>query len=129
MLRRAGIAVVAVAGGPPRARPSWARSLGLVAVLGGDGRGVDGVRRYCVRRRIGLDAVAYVGHDLLELPLTEAVGLAISVADGAHQLARASHWVLRTAGGAGALREVAERILRSQGKWASTIGEIWRRWE
>lgn len=129
LLGRAGIAVVALAARRPRARPAWARSLGLSAVLGAGGRGLDAVRRYCRQRRLGLDAVCYVGSDVLELPLSEAVGLAISVGNAPHQLKRASHWVLAAVGGGGALREVGERVLRVQGKWASTIGELWRRWD
>jgi 3-deoxy-D-manno-octulosonate 8-phosphate phosphatase (KDO 8-P phosphatase) len=129
MLGRAGIAVVALAARPPRARPAWARALGVAAVLDADGQSLDAVRRYCARRHVGLDAVAYVGSDVLELPLAEAVGLVISVADGAHQMKQASQWVVGTVGGSGVLREVGERLLRAQGKWASTIGEIWRRWD
>ena len=129
MLRRSGIAVVALAVRRPRVHPAWARALGLSAVVGPTGQGLDAVRRYCGRRRIELDAVAYAGHDVLEFPLTEAVGLAISTADGPHQLRRVVHWVVGVAGGGGVVREVAERVLRAQGKWASTIGEIWRRWD
>lgn len=129
ILRRAGIGVVGLAARRPRVRPRWARAVGLSEVLGPQGQGVDAVRRHCARRRLSMDVVAYVGHDVLDLPLAEAVGFVISVADGSHQLRRRSHWVVSASGGGGVLREVAERVLRAQGKWASTIGEIWRQWD
>lgn len=129
LLARAGIPVLGLVVGPRRGLPAFGRSLRLGAVLEGAGRGLDSVGRWCRRRRLALDAVAYVGHDVLELPLLGAAGLGITVADGAAQARRASHWVTAGAGGEGAVREVAERILRAQGKWASTIGETWRRWD
>lgn len=129
LLARSGIAVLGLVAGPRRGMPALGRSLGLAAMLEGAGHGLDSVGRWCRRRRLPLDAVAYVGHDVLELPLLGAVGLAITVADAAAHARRASHWVTASGGGEGVIREVAERLLRAQGKWASTIGETWRRWD
>lgn len=129
LLSRAGIPVVGLIAGPRRGMPAFGRSLRLAALLEGAGRGLDSVGRWCRRRRIPLEAVAYLGHDVLELPLLAAAGLGITVADGASHARRAAHWVTANAGGDGVVREVAERILRAQGKWASTIGETWRRWD
>ena len=129
LLRRAGIEVLALVPRRTRTLPAYARTLQLTAVVLGAGQGLASVTRYCGRRRLGLAAVAYVGHDVLELPLLNAVGLAISPADGLDQARRASRWVMERPGGGGVVREIAERILRAQGKWASTIGEIWRQWD
>lgn len=129
LLARAGIPVLGLVTGSRRGMPAFGRSLGLGAVLEGAGRGLDSVGRWCRRRRLALDAVAYVGRDVLELPLLAAAGLGITVADGAAPARRAAAWVTTSAGGDGVVREVAERILRAQGKWASTIGETWRSWD
>lgn len=129
LLIRAGILVVALAARRTTGRPAYARNLRLTAVLSGGGEGLASVGRFCRRRRLDLDTVAYVGHDVLELPLLAAVGLAVTVADGADHAKRESHWVTTRAGGGGAVREVSERILRAQGKWASTVGETWRQWD
>jgi 3-deoxy-D-manno-octulosonate 8-phosphate phosphatase (KDO 8-P phosphatase) len=129
LLRRAGIEVVGLASQRTAARSGYARYLGLTAVATGAGRGHDAIRARCRRRRLGLEAVAYVGHDVLELPLGEAVGLAIAVADGSDQVRRQAHWVTVGRGGGEVMREVAEMVLRAQGKWASAVGEVWRRWD
>jgi YrbI family 3-deoxy-D-manno-octulosonate 8-phosphate phosphatase len=129
LLVRAGIRVVVLVARPGRTTPAFARALGVTAVLRDNGQGLDAVTSWCRRRRIELDAVGYVGHDVLGLPLLTASGLAIVVADGAEPMRRAAHWVTARAGGDGVVREVAERILRAQGKWASTIGETWRQWD
>ncbi len=129
LLMRGGIDVVGLLPRRPTATPAWARAMGIATVLAGAGNGLDSVRRYCGRRRMPLDAVAYVGWDVLDLPLTAAVGLAIAVADAAPHVQRESQWVTNLTGGGGVVRVVGERLLRAQGKWGSTIGEIWRQWE
>jgi YrbI family 3-deoxy-D-manno-octulosonate 8-phosphate phosphatase len=129
LLVRAGIFVVALAARPTRTPPAYARALRVTTVLEGAGEGLGSVRRFCRRRRLALPAVAYVGHDVFDLPLLGAVGLAVTVADGVDHAKRDSHWVTTRNGGGGVVREVAERILRAQGKWASTIGETWRHWD
>ncbi len=59
--------------------------------------------------------VAYVGDDVVDLPIMRRVGLAIAVAD-AHPLVRQhAHWSTGTGGGRGAAREVCELILEAQG--------------
>jgi YrbI family 3-deoxy-D-manno-octulosonate 8-phosphate phosphatase len=129
LLERAGIPVVALAACAARTLPPYARKLGVTAVLAGAGDALASVRRWCGRRRLALDAVAYVGHDVLALPLLGAVGLAIGVGDATGHAKRAAHWVTSGTGGSGVIMEVGERILRAQGKWASAVGETWRSWD
>lgn len=75
---------------------------------------------------LGLSAaqVAFVGDDLLDLPAMRRVGVGIAVAD-AHPLVRAeAHWVTETAGGRGALREIADAILESRGETARAVERL-----
>lgn len=65
--------------------------------------------------------VAYVGDDLPDLPLLGRAGLAVAVADGVVEVRRAAHYVTQARGGEGAVREVVELILKSQGKWKKAI--------
>ncbi len=68
--------------------------------------------------RIGVphDQVAYVGDDLMDLPVMRRVGLAVAVAD-AHPVVREhAHWITPSAGGRGAARDLSELILDAQGK-------------
>jgi len=69
--------------------------------------------------RLGLTAaeVAYMGDDLPDLPLLAAAGLALAPADAATEVRGVAHWVARRAGGAGAVREAVEAILRAQAAW------------
>ncbi|MEZ5966620.1 MAG: HAD hydrolase family protein [Planctomycetota bacterium] len=69
------------------------------------------------RRGLPLDAVAYVGDDLLDLGVMRRVGLAVSVANGREEVRAAAHHVTVARGGEGALREVIEMLLRARGQW------------
>ena len=75
------------------------------------------------RLGIGREHVAYVGDDVLDLPLITRVGLAVAVAD-AHPLVRQhAHWCTERPGGSGAVREVCELILDAQGLLAPILDE------
>ena len=55
--------------------------------------------------------VAYMGDDWLDLRLLARVGFSITVADGADELKQVVHYVTKTAGGRGAVREVCDLII------------------
>jgi 3-deoxy-D-manno-octulosonate 8-phosphate phosphatase (KDO 8-P phosphatase) len=61
--------------------------------------------------------VCFIGDDLPDLPVLHAVGLAACPADADEEVRRAVHLVARAPGGRGAVREVVEVILKSQGTW------------
>jgi 3-deoxy-D-manno-octulosonate 8-phosphate phosphatase (KDO 8-P phosphatase) len=62
------------------------------------------------------EQIAYVGDDVVDLPVMTRVGLAIAVQD-AHYLAKQhAHWVTPSGGGRGAGREVCELIMDAQGR-------------
>ena len=68
-------------------------------------------------------AVAYVGDDLPDIPVMRRVGLAAAVGDAVPEVKRIAHFVTKTRGGEGAIREVVEVILKSKGLWEKLIGE------
>jgi 3-deoxy-D-manno-octulosonate 8-phosphate phosphatase (KDO 8-P phosphatase) len=68
--------------------------------------------------------VCYLGDDLPDLPVVQAVGLGVSVADGCEELRQAAHYVTAARGGFGAVRETVERILKAQARWEDLIQEF-----
>ncbi len=60
------------------------------------------------------EQVAYVGDDLIDLPLMRCVGLAIAVEDADPFVCDQAHWRTSYPGGRGAAREVCELILQAQ---------------
>jgi 3-deoxy-D-manno-octulosonate 8-phosphate phosphatase (KDO 8-P phosphatase) len=67
------------------------------------------------------DQVAYIGDDLVDIPLLRRVGLAVAVADAVDEVKAAAHLITQRPGGQGAVREVIELILRAQGHWEPLI--------
>ena len=76
-----------------------------------------------IKRNRGLrdEQIAYMGDDIIDLPTLREVGLALTVADGWSGLRRSVDYVTVRPGGQGAVREVAEMILKAQGKWAKLL--------
>jgi 3-deoxy-D-manno-octulosonate 8-phosphate phosphatase (KDO 8-P phosphatase) len=52
------------------------------------------------------------------------VGFAVSPANGVPEVQAIAHWVTTRAGGQGVLRELAEFILRAQGKWQGLVDKV-----
>ena len=65
--------------------------------------------------------IAYVGDDVIDLPVMKQVGLAIAVADAHEFVQQHAHWVTRHAGGRGAVRETCEMLLHAQGLLAAKL--------
>jgi YrbI family 3-deoxy-D-manno-octulosonate 8-phosphate phosphatase len=63
----------------------------------------------------------YIGDDLPDLAAIRHVGLGIAVADACDEVRQAAGYITQCTGGAGAVRELIEMILKSQNKWDQTI--------
>jgi 3-deoxy-D-manno-octulosonate 8-phosphate phosphatase (KDO 8-P phosphatase) len=73
-----------------------------------------------ILRDTGFDdgSVAYMGDDLLDLPVLARAGLSGAPADAAVEVLERVHWVSAHGGGRGAVRELIELVLRAQQRWA-----------
>jgi len=71
----------------------------------------------------GLDDadVAYMGDDVMDLPVLARVGLSAAPLDAADDVRRRVHWVSRARGGDGAAREFLEAIFRARGVWDGIV--------
>jgi 3-deoxy-D-manno-octulosonate 8-phosphate phosphatase (KDO 8-P phosphatase) len=65
--------------------------------------------------------VAYMGDDLLDLPVMARAGLSAAPADAADDVRARACWVSSIGGGRGAVRELVEIVLRAQGRWDDLI--------
>jgi 3-deoxy-D-manno-octulosonate 8-phosphate phosphatase (KDO 8-P phosphatase) len=68
-----------------------------------------------------LEEIAYVGDDIIDLPVMRKVGLAIATANARAQVKAAAHYPTPLAGGAGAGRDAIDFILSSKGILEQTI--------
>ncbi|MCZ2291555.1 MAG: phenylphosphate carboxylase subunit delta [Burkholderiales bacterium] len=68
--------------------------------------------------------VAYVGDDLVDLSMMKRVGMPIAVADAVDEVKSVAAYVTKARGGYGAVREAAELILKTQGKWEKLLSKV-----
>jgi 3-deoxy-D-manno-octulosonate 8-phosphate phosphatase (KDO 8-P phosphatase) len=68
--------------------------------------------------------IAYMGDDLLDLPVMARVGFAGAPADAAPEVREQAHWVSASGGGRGAVREFIEVILRARDLWSAVLAEF-----
>src|SRR3989338_1134492 len=66
--------------------------------------------------------VCFVGDDLVDLCLMNKVALPIAVANACPEIKGRSSYITLKKGGRGAVREVAELLLKAQGKWKNIVG-------
>ncbi|MGA9884296.1 MAG: HAD family hydrolase [Candidatus Acidiferrales bacterium] len=98
-----------------------AREAGMDFVAQGQPKKTQAYEDILARAGVKDHEVAYVGDDLPDLPLLSRVGLAVAVADAVVEVQRAAHYIAKARGGEGAIREVVELILKSQGKWKKAV--------
>ena len=77
----------------------------------------------CAELGLADEEVAYMGDDLLDLPVLARVGLGTAPADAVPDVPAAAHWVSRQRGGDGAVRELAELVLKAQDRWDALVAE------
>lgn len=73
------------------------------------------------KENLRADQTAYVGDDIIDLPVMQRCGLAIAVANARDEVKRASHFVTPHRGGDGAVRDAVEFILKAQGSWKKVV--------
>ena len=119
--QRAGLGVGILSARTSAATTHRAAQLGIPLVRQGDSSKLQGYDE--IRRQQGLaDAdIAYLGDDLLDLPLVERVWFSACPADAAREVRTRVDYVCRAKGGQGAAREVVEVILKAQGRWAELL--------
>jgi 3-deoxy-D-manno-octulosonate 8-phosphate phosphatase (KDO 8-P phosphatase) len=130
LLLKAGFEVAVVTGRSSEAVAMRSRELGVredMIIQGSRDKAAD---LDDLERSLGLEdsQVAAMGDDLPDLPLLTRVGFAVCPADAAPEVAAACHLVCGAEGGRGAVREVAELLLKAQRRWAELV-RAWIPWE
>jgi 3-deoxy-D-manno-octulosonate 8-phosphate phosphatase (KDO 8-P phosphatase) len=119
--RRTGREAVILSGRSSRAVVRRAQELGVTRILEGIADKTSAYERLLSEAGWQTEQVACIADDFPDLGLLHRCGLAVAVADACFEVRSAAHYVTKTAGGHGAVREVIELILRVQGRWHEIV--------
>jgi 3-deoxy-D-manno-octulosonate 8-phosphate phosphatase (KDO 8-P phosphatase) len=119
--QRLGITVGFLSARSSSATAQRAAQLGITLVHQGVSSKLETYEQIADSLMLDDDEIAYMGDDILDLPVLARVGLATAPADAAPDVRSRVHWVAQARGGAGAARELIELILRAQGLWDSVL--------
>lgn len=121
LLRKARIEVAFVSGRSSKAVSSRAEELGVRHVHQGVADKLAAAREVMHKCGVREEETGYMGDDLPDLPVLRRVGFAAAPADAAAEVRSVVELVTRAPGGRGAVREVAERILKAQQRWGNAV--------
>lgn len=123
MLHKAGIKTAIITGRHSKVVERRAQELGITEVY--QRCHIKSVAYEHLIEKMGISdkEVAYIGDDIVDIPIFKRVGLSVAVADATEETKAEAMLVAQNRGGRGAVREVCELILKSNGKWKEIMDE------
>ncbi len=115
MLMASGVELAIITGRTSQCVELRAHSLGITHLYQGVNDKLDTMQELLARLQLPPDAAAFMGDDVVDLPVMRHVGLSISVPDAPQVVRDRAHYVTRCSGGHGAVREVCELLMSAQG--------------
>ena len=116
MAQAVGIRIAILSGRTSRVVETRMAELGVEDVIQNCGDKAQVLNELLEKYHLRAKEAAYVGDDINDLPAFEAAGVKIAVANASEHLKTRADWVTPRAGGAGAVRDAIEEILRRQGR-------------
>ncbi len=115
MLQECGVGAAILTGRQSEVVRHRTRDLGIELVMQGYRDKRPAFEALLKETGLTPEVIAYVGDDVVDLPVMKQVGLAIAVADAHPMVLEHADWVTRAAGGRGAARDVCEFLMRARG--------------
>ena len=117
MLMRCDVEVIFLTGRESRVVEHRARDLGVSEVYQGAWNKLEVFDEIIKKRNISSESIAFVGDDVVDVPVLRRVGFSASVADAADDVKKCVDYVTENMVGRGAVREICEIILKVKEKW------------
>lgn len=115
MLKASGVELAIITGRTSRCVELRAHNLGIRYLYQGVGDKLGAMQDLLGQLGLPPSAAAFMGDDVVDLPVMRQVGLALSVPDAAQVVRDRAHYVTRRGGGHGAVREACELLMSAQG--------------
>lgn len=121
MLQKAGVEVGIITGRTSKVVTVRAKELGIDILYQGVADKALPYAEVLVRRDLRDEEVAYIGDDVVDLPILRRVGFSVATADAVDDIRPYVHYVTNRSGGRGAVREVCDLILKARGDWQAVM--------
>lgn len=121
LLRKAGIKTILITAKGSRSIRPRARDMGVEEVFANITPKTVVLERILKKYRLDIDEVCFAGDDLVDLGIMKKVGFAIAVFNAAQEIKQVAAYITFKEGGRGAVREIAELILKAKGVWNGII--------
>jgi len=125
MLQRAGIEVGIISGRESVVVANRAAELGIGQVYQKSLDKLVPYRQMLEATGLGDQEVAFMGDDIIDIPIMRRVGFASAPADAVAEVVPFAHFVARNRGGWGAVREICDLLLKAQGSWDSVTSRYY----
>ena len=123
MAHRAGLLIGFISGRPSKATERRATDLGVNILRQGAVNKMEMVETVKAEHKLRDEEIAFIGDELVDLPVLRRAGLAIAVPNAMDEVKDAAHYITKHRGGDGAVREVIEMILKAQGSWTGVVAK------
>jgi len=122
LLKKAGIPAILITAKGSRAIRPRARDMRVEAVFENISPKTAVLDKILKKYKVNADEICFVGDDLVDLCLMKKVGFPAAVFNACPEIKQQAAYVTLREGGRGAVREIAELILKAQGKWQELVG-------
>jgi 3-deoxy-D-manno-octulosonate 8-phosphate phosphatase (KDO 8-P phosphatase) len=117
IIQRYGIGIVILTGRKSEVVNHRANDLEIKEVYQGALNKKEVFKGILLKHNLAASAVAFMGDDIIDIPVLIQVGFSAAVADAVDVVKKSVDYVTKNKGGHGAVRELCEMILQAQGKW------------
>jgi len=121
MLRHSGVDAAILTGRTSQVVLHRARNLGISRIIQGSHDKLPSYESLLAETGLKPEETAYVGDDVVDLPVLRRCGLALTVPEAPPEVMQRVHYVTRAHAGRGAAREACELIMRAQGTWEGQL--------
>lgn len=126
LARAAGIRLAWITGRKNISILARSRELEIDDVVMGVSDKLATLQELLTRNNLFFSHTAFIGDDLVDIPVVSAVGLGVAVADAVPDVKEAADYITTRGGGAGAVREVVDMILKRSGRWDAALKKVLR---
>lgn len=126
MLIHAGIKIAIITGRYSKVVERRAQELGITDVFQKCIRKKTAYAQLLAQHSLKDHEVAYIGDDIIDVPIMAVVGLPVAVADADEEAKKYALIITKDRGGRGAVREIADFILKAKGLWKDMVNEYFK---